>query len=307
VLGHYLLTVTPRDVRGEPPRGSTSNGQVFRCAFGSENLPPATDGFSADTFTPAVGQVVTMSPFAIDPETGRSVFDNQTYDFGDGTIVGGISGAATHAYAQPGIYRVRCTMMDDAGLAATAEDTIVVGATILPKLAFKFTKQIVPEEAGIGALADDNFAATFAGANAQPGDRIVFSFNRNRFGRMNASDGGDTDIVLKGGFSGPADGAKHVSVSGGKNVSVSVSAVQLDRTGDPRFGRADLKGVFRNQRIAVCVVPASGAAPRVLLYTGNIELKVKGGAENRTVFVPEENVHGTATLKEPNPKKQEIP
>ena len=56
VLGHYLMTVTPREVRGQPARGSMSNGQVFRCAFGSENLPPTTDGMLADTFTPFVGQ-----------------------------------------------------------------------------------------------------------------------------------------------------------------------------------------------------------------------------------------------------------
>ena len=40
VLGHYLMYVTPRDVIGEPARGTQSNGLVFRCAFGSENLPP---------------------------------------------------------------------------------------------------------------------------------------------------------------------------------------------------------------------------------------------------------------------------
>ncbi|MFH0937792.1 MAG: hypothetical protein V1899_00675, partial [Planctomycetota bacterium] len=78
VLGHYLMTVTPRDVRGEPPRGSTSNGHVFLCAFGSENLAPITDGLAADTFVPAVGQTITISPVAVDPETGRSVFDHQT-------------------------------------------------------------------------------------------------------------------------------------------------------------------------------------------------------------------------------------
>ena len=49
VLGHHLMLVTPRDVAGEPPRGSNSNGVVFRCAFGSDNLPPVTDGVLADT------------------------------------------------------------------------------------------------------------------------------------------------------------------------------------------------------------------------------------------------------------------
>lgn len=310
VLGHYLLTVTPRDVRGEPPRGSTSNGRVFRCAFGSENLPPATDGFLADTFTPAVGQTVTLRPFAVDPETGRAVFDNQTYDFGDGTVVSGVSGATTHAYTQPGIYRVRGTVTDDQGLAATAEDNIVVGATPVAKLPFAFLKNIPLEEAGMGPPAEDNFTVTFPGANAKGGDRIVFCFNRNRFGRLHASDGDDADIVLKpgGGFSGSSKTARYVTVQArGGSLSVSVSAAQLDRTGDPRFGRADLKGVFRNQRLAACVIPADGSTPRVLLYTGNVDLRVRGGAVNRAVFWPEESVRGKSTTKEPDPRKQEIP
>lgn len=310
VLGHYLLTVTPRDVRGEPPRGSTSNGQVFRCAFGSDNLPPATDGCAADTFTPAVNQTVTIAPVAFDPETGRSVFDNEVWDFGDGTLLTGVSGAATHAYAQPGIYRVRCTVVDDLGLPATAEDNVVVGATPVQTLPFTFVKQITPDEAGIGLLAQDSFAVTFPGANAQPGDRIVFCFNRNRFGRLVASDGGDTEIVLKsgGGFSGATALAKNVTVqAGGGRLAISVSGAQLDRTGDPRLGRADLKGIFRNQRLAACIVPADGSPPRVLLYTGNVELRVRGGQTNRLSFIPEEKVTGKSTSKEPDPKKQELP
>ncbi|MCY3023436.1 MAG: PKD domain-containing protein [Planctomycetota bacterium] len=310
VLGHYLLTVTPRDVRGEPPRGSTSNGRVFRCAFGSDNLPPATDGFVADTFTPDVGQVITLRPMAIDPETGRALFDNQTYDFGDGTVVSGISGATTHAYTQPGIYRVRCTATDDQGLAATAEDNVIAGATSVPQMPFSFVKQITPEEAGIGELEADSFSMTFKNAGAKAGDRIVFCFNRNYFGRLHAADGDDTDIVLKagGGFTGATALARNVSVqASGGNVSISVSGAHLDRTGDPRFGRADLKGIFKNQRLAVCVVPADGSTPHVLLYTGNVDVRVKGGQANRLSFVPEQSVTGKSTLKEPNPKRQEIP
>ena len=86
-----------------------------------------TDGFTADTFTPAVGQTVTLQPVAVDPQTGRSVFNNEIYDFGDGTVTSNANGAATHAYAQPGIYRVRCTVTGDSGLPATAEDNVIVG------------------------------------------------------------------------------------------------------------------------------------------------------------------------------------
>jgi len=310
VLGHYLMTVTPRDVRGEPPRGSTSNGRVFRCAFGSQDLPPTTDGFAADTFTPAAGQSVTLQPVAVDPQTGRAVFSNQLYDFGDGSGTSNADGAVAHAYNLPGIYRVNCTVMGDSGLTATAEDNVIVGATAVPKLPFKYVKNITPDEAGSGLIGQDSFSAVFPGANARSGDRVIFCFNRNRFGRLNASEGQDVDIVLGpgGSFSGPTKLAKSVAVSSGRaNLSIKVTSAELDRTGDPRLGRADSKGIFKNQRIAVCIVPADGSIPRVLLYTGNVTLRVKSGIFDQGAFYSEQWVSGASTTKEPDPRKQEIP
>lgn len=330
VLGHYLMTVTPREVRGQAPLGSTSNGQVFRCAFGSENLPPATDGMLADSFTPIVDQAITVSPFAIDPETGQSVYDNQIYDFGDGTVLTGVSGAATHAYAKPGIYSLRCTVADapdglGVSRSATAQDNVIVlpsGALPLEKLNFKFFKSIVPEEAGSGEPNKDTITAVFKGAIAKGGDRIVFVYNRNRFGRMDEMepivvDGveqpGDEsdDIVLGpgGGFSTQKNRkAQSLSVRAGpQSLSISISGAQLDRTGDPRLGRSDFKGIFGKQRIAVCIVPQDGSDPQVLLYSGNIEARLKGGGSNRFVFAPEESIKGAATTKEPNFNKQERP
>lgn len=310
VLGHYLMTVTPRDVRGEPPRGSISNGKVFRCAFGSDNLPPVTDGMVSDDFMPALNQMISIKPVAVDPETGKDMFDNQLFDFGDGTVVSGITGAATHAYSTPGIYRVRCVVVDDQGLTATAEENIVVGSSAMSHPGFHFQKYIIPEEAGIGLLNQDSLALTVKGLGAAGGDRIVFMYNRNRFGRMSGSDDGDdTDIILKpgGSFAGSTRLGKNVSIqASGDNLTVTVNRAQFDRTGDPRFGRSDLKGIFTNQRIAVCIVPADASIPRVFLYDGNIQIKVTGGETNRLNFIPEESVKGTATVKAPDPKKQEV-
>ncbi|HYF51942.1 MAG TPA: PKD domain-containing protein [Planctomycetota bacterium] len=310
VLGHYLLTVTPRDVRGEPPRGSTSNGQVFRCAFGSDNLAPVADGMAADTFTPQVSQTITLSPVVVDPETGTSSFANQNFDFGDGTSALGVSGPVQHAYAAPGIYRVICTVADDQGLTATAEENVIVGATAPEKFKFSALKQIRPEESGIGVAEGDNITATFTGIGAKPGDRIVFVYNRNRFGRLFESDASDTaDIILKpGGFQGATKLARNVTVTAGANsITFTASRATLDRTGDPRFGRSDFKGIFKNQRIAIAVIPADGSAPRVSAYTGNVQIKVKGGDANRLNYVPEESLKVTNTTKEPDPRKQEIP
>ena len=308
VLGHYLLTVTPRDVRGEPPRGSTSNGVVFQCAFGSENLPPATDGLSADTFLPAVGQTVTMSPVAFDPETGQSVFDNETWDFGDGTVLTGITGQTTHAWATPGIYRVKCTVTDVAGLSSTAEDNIIVGAQILPKMTFSFFKWIIGEEGGTGIPNEDNLKATFKGAIAKAGDQLIFTYNRNIFNRLNPGASNESNIVLKpGGANGPSNLSKNfTATSSGGSVDIEVKHAQFDRTGDPRFGRGEFKGIFKNQRIALCVIPGDGSTPRAYCYTGNMTIKVTAGPIEKTGFFPEDSMKGSATTKEPNPKRQEV-
>ncbi len=310
VLGYYYTIVTPRDVPGEPARGTNSVGRVFRCAFGSNNLAPVTDGMSSDAFTPAVGQKITLQPNAVDPETGQSAFANEIYDFGDGTVVTGISSSANHTYALPGIYAVRCTVADGAGATAVAQDNIIVGATVVPTLKFSFNKKIIPIEAGIGDEKADTLNVTFSNITARAGDRIVFVYNRNRFGRMFASDGGDdTDIIIKGGgFTGKTRQAKNLSVKvTASGISIKILAGQFDRTGDPRLGRADLKGIFKNQRIGICVVPGNGTTPIAQVYTGNIKVTVKGGEVNATNFVPEESVSGKSTTKEPNPKTQEIP
>jgi len=195
------------------------------------------------------------------------------------------------------------------GLSATAEDSLIVGATAIPKLQFVFKKNIPPEEGGIGVLHEDKLSCTFKNVNAQPGDRIIFLYNRNQFGRLNASDqADDADLVLKTNntFSGAARLAKRVTLNAvGGNLCIVVSGARFDRTGDPRFNRAELRGVFQHQRIAVCIVPAAGT-PRVFAYLGNIEVQVKGGSPNHLIFIPEQSVAGKATLKQPDPKKQEV-
>jgi hypothetical protein len=53
-------------------------------------------------------------------------------------------------------------------------------------------------------------------------------------------------------------------------------------------------------------MPVDGSTPRVYAYTGNMRIRVKGGAVGLGAFVPEFSISGSATTKEPNPKQQEI-
>ncbi len=314
VLGHYLMLVTPRDVRGQAPLGSDGNGVVFRCVFGSDNLPPVTDGFLADTFTPKVNQTVTLQPNATDPETGQTLFANEVFNFGDGSTATGISGSTTHAYAFPGLYRVKGTVVDTQGAAATAEDTIVVGALPAPTIALKYIKQIPPDEAGDGENNNDSLTVTFkdpSGLSAKVGDRIVFAFNRNHFEFVQNSSSDTIDskpIILGAGksFTGKTVAGAHVAVAtAGSSITVTISAAQFDRTGDPRMGRCDLKGVFKNQRIGLSIIPADNTTPRAMLYSGNVLGKVKNGQSGHLVIVPETLIAGTSTTQQPNPRLQE--
>ena len=308
------MLVTPRDVRGQPPLGTQGNGLVFRCAFGTDNLPPTTDGFFADTFTPSINQSITLQPNATDPETGQTLFSNEFFDFGDGTTAAGITGATTHTYTAPGVYRVKCTVADDQNLEATAEDTVVVGATDMLRLPFTYIKQIPPEEAGDGLNNTDTVTVTFkdpSGTAVKVGDRIVFSYNRNHFEYVADSPSDTTNtrpIVLGAGktFTGKTVNGTHITVSAtGASVGIKLTTAQLDRTGDPRLGRSELKGIFKNQRIALSIIPADGSTPRALIYSGNMQGRVKNGQSGRFVFIPETLISGMTTINEPNPRLQE--
>jgi hypothetical protein len=146
----------------------------------------------------------------------------------------------------------------------------------------------------------------------------VFVYNRNQYGRytkaLSDSDP-ETDIVLSNArtfskkvqhtVNGVTNTALVNVAASGNSVSIRIANAQFDRTGDPRLGRCELKGVFKNQRIALCIIPPDPTQARVLLYTGNIQARVKGGQSARFIYIPEEKVTGSATTKEPNPKTQE--
>lgn len=329
LLGHYLAQVRPWNSAREAfaqQRGSDSNGAVYLCAFGSENLAPVADNLAADGFTvnedkfPALGGTVTgITPVATDPETGSTVGAGLTpssINFGDGTgdlAMGGSS--IDHTFNEAGIFRAVCTIPDiaspDPVLAAgpdgTADDLFVVGATQVPakgkgsgepNVTLKARKEIVFDEGGAGLIDKDTVTMVWKGTGyvPQPGDRIVCCFNRNRFGQMHTEAGGD-DIVLgpKNTFKGVLSNALSAAVAANaKQLKITIKQTNFDRTADPRLGGVAPKGDFPAQFVAVAVVPADYPSSDILVFRlrdeDRLRVKVKGGKTTGINFEPEVTV-----------------
>ncbi len=104
---------------------------------------------AAFTLTPTVA--APGSPVSLDAtastDDGASI-TSYSWDFGDG---GGAAGAtASHAYASPGVYTVRLTVGDTAGLTSTTTQTITVDA--VPTASFAAAPN--PANAGSGIVFD---------------------------------------------------------------------------------------------------------------------------------------------------------
>ncbi|MCZ7645008.1 MAG: GPI anchored serine-threonine rich family protein [Planctomycetota bacterium] len=327
VLGHYLMLVTPWDTFANPieqRRGTQSNGQVFRCAFGSDNLAPVGDGFLASTFFPASAAAVTgVLPNAVDPETGTDTYAGSTIDWGDGTT----DALDTHAYAEPGIYKAVAQVEDpdDGALFGAVDDLFFVDAVTVraagpgapganPRLTFRMRKQITVDEGGIGEEDKDTFTMRWIGIGAGAGDRIVFAVNRNRFGRMHTDpDPGvgelDDRIVLNARrtWTGTVPNAQRVTVRGTANsLTIAVSKADLDRTADPRMGGVEVKDDFLNQVVAVCIVPADYPSSPVRCFRMDpadvLRLTLTGGRTFGAGFDPESRVSVSAYAPKPTLK-----
>ena len=289
-------------------------------------------GLLASTFRPAAGETVTgIAPRATDPETGRDEttgFSQCRLDFGDGSPPGTFDGSVAHAFAEPGIYRAVCAIPDPPaasppappGPDGTARDLFVVGGTLvpapgkgvtLPKVSCTLSKQTQPVEGGLGLPDKDSLAMVWSGLTAGPGDRIVFCYNRNRFGRMHtdpAPGAGETDdrIVLDehNRYAGVASNAKRVAVSASSAaLRISVTGTNLDRTGDPRLGGAERKGDFTGQSVALCVIPALYPSAPIRVYYMDpadlMRLTLKGGSFKGILDDPEVSVSAKARRHAP--------
>lgn len=326
VLGHYVAVVSPWDTEEGPfdqRAGSTSNGAIIYCRFGSENNPPVGDGLLASTFSPAVGESVTaIAPNSTDPETSASPatgFNGNVIDFGDGSPLVTFDGSTTHAFAEPGIYRARCLVKDfpvpdppnsdiAPGPDGVAEDLFVVGAeeasvpgkdAAAVKVVCSLKKSIPPAEGGEGEPNKDKLTMSWKGVVAGAGDRLVFCLNRNRFGRMHTDpdpvDGEIDDRIILDGrrrWSGVTPNAARVQVAASRNgVKITISSGNLDRTADPRFGGAEKTGETAGHRIAVCVVPATYPSDPIRTYlvrpTDLLRYRVRGGALGGGGYDPE--------------------
>ncbi len=222
---------------------------------------------------------VTLKPNATDPQTGQTDFAAPDYDFGDGTLANdpiyttpNPNGTVTHRFTTPGIYRVKAniTVTPDVNttVSSVAEDSIIAGATLMTKvLPFSFRKDIPPEEAGSGFNYMDTLKATFRDISPAPhklrsatelSSRTIAIITKKSSRRrpIRRSFRLCSKRVCPAPEKTP-DGTIIAVKGAGTSVSVTISRANFDRTGDPRFGRCELKGIFKNQRIAVAIIPAN--------------------------------------------------
>jgi uncharacterized delta-60 repeat protein len=105
--------------------GLASDAGMYRYQFLTTrliaNLPPKA-AYNASTTAPHVGQPVSFDAApSSDPD---GVITRASWDFGDGAKAHGRT--ASHAFAQPGTYTVRLTVVDDNDVTASASQTITV-------------------------------------------------------------------------------------------------------------------------------------------------------------------------------------
>ena len=113
--------------------------------------------------SPAAFDVVRFDATGSTAARGTTIVQ-YVWDFGDGT--GGTGAATTHAYTLPGVYAIRLTVTDSAGVSATSTtQTVTVGASTAPTAVFIFSP------ANPNALQSVFFNASQS--TAAPGRRIV--------------------------------------------------------------------------------------------------------------------------------------
>ena len=100
------------------------------------NNLPLLDSFSASPQTPAVGQPVTFTALASDPDNDALYYE---WDFGDGTQTITTPNSATHRYAAEGNFTVQVTVNDINGGAVQQSLSVSVTLAELKILKQKFT------------------------------------------------------------------------------------------------------------------------------------------------------------------------
>jgi PKD repeat protein len=116
--GNYAVTLTIIDALGRV-------GQSVQSLTVSGGSNP-TASFFVTPSSPSVGQTVTLNASTSLAAPGH-VITSYTWDFGDGSPIGG-GQTTTHAYSAPGSYTVLLTTTDDVGRKGTTTQTISVGA-----------------------------------------------------------------------------------------------------------------------------------------------------------------------------------
>ncbi len=148
--GKYTILVSATD-NDNDRSGDRKSSSKSRSVTITNAAPVAIA--TVDELQPLEGQLIHFDGSASSDSDAPSDIVDYTWEFGDGTIVKGIT--ATHAYGDQGRYSVRLTTTDRYGASGTATLTIdaLNAAPMLPDLSF-FTGQ-VGEPVAFAAIASD--------------------------------------------------------------------------------------------------------------------------------------------------------
>jgi hypothetical protein len=134
IAGNFTATVTVSDGHG----GSAGSSVAINITSPTDNPPVITSAASATPQTAIVGQTITFSAGASDPDSDPLSF---FWNFGDGSS--GAGSSATHAYSTAGNFTATVTVSDGRG--GTASSSVIVTINVPVTASFIQQNSAVPQ------------------------------------------------------------------------------------------------------------------------------------------------------------------
>ncbi len=126
-INHYNVLRTIEDAYGLPHNGNAANATTILNCWSTSSVTPPTAVLALSPTSGTAPLPVTASGASSTP--GTNPIANYAFDFGDGTLVTGVSPTASHTYLAAGNYNVLLTVKDTAALTGSTSKTVSVTTT----------------------------------------------------------------------------------------------------------------------------------------------------------------------------------